>query len=283
MNRRRARIFTRSSPRPELIPCLCDNFGLVLDLEVPASRLGLDVMDRPFRIRVEPVNATFADTMQTSPWTMVEYDTAISDHYRVFRAAGDRRLGSGGLYALGKRQTTIFQEQLEHATFALIQQARIGAQSDGEDAPSRLPALLQGGMRLTHADKPSIMRNAMRGQFRLEQSLKITRDRLRSGVPGADEDEEILYAEHVTRGYRVDVQDADSGEWRSLCRRAVSYRAGNWSWPDTATTLEDEGVIEPMAFADPRRRSAEPRVDRRHVRMGRLEPGRAPPRSHRRQ
>ena len=108
-------------------------------------------------------------------------------------------------------------------------------------------------MRLTHADKPSIMRSAMREQFRLEQSLQITRDRLRSGVLGADEDEEILYAEHVTRGYRVDVQDVDSGEWRSLCRRAVSYRAGNWSWPATATTLEDEGVIEPTAFADPRR------------------------------
>ena len=64
----------------------------------------------------------------------------------------------------------------------------------------------------------------------------------------------------MTRGYRVDVQDVNSGEWRSLCRRDVSYRAGDWSWPEIATTLEDEGVIEPTAFADPRRLSAEPRV-----------------------
>ena len=116
-------------------PLLMRRLGLVLDLEVPASRLGLDVMDRTSshprraaRMRPSPTRCRRAS------WTMVEYDTATSDHYRVFRAAGDRRLGSGGLYALGKRQTTIVQEQLEHATFALIQQARIGAQSDGDDA-----------------------------------------------------------------------------------------------------------------------------------------------------
>ncbi len=240
-------------------PLLMRRLGLVLDLEVPASRLGLEVTDRPLRVRVEPRNATFADTTHRSLWTMVEYDTATSDHYRVFRAAGDRRLGSGGLYALGKRQTTVIQEELEHATLALIQQARNGAQSDGDDAARRLPALLQGGMRLTHADKPSIMRSAMRGQFRLEQSLQIGGDRVQSGVLGANEEEEILYAEHVTRGYRVDVQDVDSGEWRSLCRRAVSYRAGDWSWP-AAGMLGDEGFIEPTAFAGSRDPSAELRA-----------------------
>ena len=162
---------------------------------------------------------------------MVEYDTATSDRYRVFRAAGDQRLGSGGLYALGNPQTTIVQEQLEHATFALIQQATLSAQSDGADATAQLPALLQGGMRLTNANKRSVMQNAMRDQFRLEQSLRSARARLLSGVPAAEDQQEILHAEQVTRGYRVDVQDIEFGEWRSLCHRAVSYEAGDWSWP----------------------------------------------------
>ena len=231
-------------------PRLMRRLGLVHDLEVPANQLGLDVAGRSLRIRVEPSNLAFEDTTQQSLWTMVEYDTATSDRYRVFRAAGDQRLGSGGLYALGNSQTTIVQEQLEHATFALIQRANLSAQSDSDDATSQLPALLQGGMRLTSADKRSVMQNAMRDQFRLEQSLQIARARLLSGVPAVEHEEEILRAEHVTRGYRVDVQDIESGEWRSLCRRAVSYEAGDWSWPAAQTMLEDEGVIEPTAFTD---------------------------------
>lgn len=241
-------------------PLLMRRLGLVHDLEVPANQLGLAVADRSLRIRVEPRNVAFEDMTQSSLWTMVEYDTATSDRYRVFRAAGDRRLGSGALYALGTPQATIVQEKLEHATFALIQHAKLSAQNDGDEAASPLPALLQGGMRLTHAAKPTIMQSAMGNQFRLEQSLQITRDRLRSGVPGANEEEEILYAEHVTRGYRVDVQDVASGEWRSLCRRAVSYQADGWSWPASATMLQDEGVIEPTAFNDRRLRSPQPRT-----------------------
>ena len=241
-------------------PLLMRRLGLVLDLEVPASLLGLDAANQHLRVRAEPRNATFADTTHRGLWTMVEYDTATSDRYRVFGTAGDPRRGSGGLYALGNRQTTVVQEKLEHATFALIQQARIDAQTVGDDAASPLPALLQGGMRLTHADKPSIMQNAMRGQFLLERSLQIARDQLQNGAPDGNDDEETLYAEHVTRGYRVDVQEIESGEWRSLCRRVVHYRASDWSWPATATRLEDEGVIEPMAFADWRDPSAAPRT-----------------------
>ena len=241
-------------------PLLMRRLGLALDLEVPAGLLGLDVANRRLRIRVEPSNATFADTTHRSMWTMVEYDTATSDRYRVFGAAGDPSRGSGGLYALGNRQTTVVQEKLEHATFALIQQARIGAQNVADDATPPLPALLQGGMRLTYAAKPSIMQNAMRGQFRLERSLQIATDQLHNSAPDANDDEEILYAEHVTRGYRVDVQEVASGQWRSLCRRAISYRASDWSWPATATRLDDEGVIEPTAFADWRDPSAAPRT-----------------------
>lgn len=239
-------------------PHLMRRLGLVLDLDVPAHALGLHVPEQSLRVRVEPRNAAFDDTMHRTPWTMVEYDTAASGGYRVFRSARNPRLSSSGLYAYGDRQTTVVQEQLEHAVFALVQRARTGARSEAGGEAS-LPALLQGGMRLTHALKPLMIQNAMADQNRLEQALQIAVGRFQSGLRGAED--EVLYAEQVTRGYRVDVKDVDSGKWRSLCRRVVGYRAGDWSWPAPATTLDDEGVIEPTGFTDRRVRSPELRVN----------------------
>ena len=59
-----------------------------------------------------------------------------------------------------------------------------------------------------------------------------------------------LYADQLTRGYRIDVREADKGRWRSLCRRKARYHCDGWSWPSAEDTLEDEGVIEPTAHVD---------------------------------
>ncbi|MCP4381804.1 MAG: hypothetical protein GY798_10405 [Hyphomicrobiales bacterium] len=241
-------------------PLLMRRLGLVIDLDVPVSELGLDGASQSLRLRVRPRNAAFDETIHRSPWTSVGHDTATSDRYRVFRAAANGRLGAG-LYAFDRAQPTIVQEKLEHAAFALVQQARAAALKTDDETTGPLPALLQGGMRLTHPDKPLIMQGAMGDQFGLEQSLQVAIDRVRSGLLGADDAEDILTAEHVTRGYRVDVREIESGTWRSLCRREVRYRTDDWSWPAAAATLEDEGVVEPTVFTDGRDPSAEPRTN----------------------
>ena len=234
-------------------PLIMRRLGLVFDLDLPADRLAIDAAGGSLRIRVAPANADFPETMHLSLWTMAAFADATDESYRPFRAAPDRRLGSAGLAAFGADGMTVMQEQLEHATMALIQQARdTQDEEDAGETPAPLPALLQGGMRLAHAAKPALMRRAIGEQARLEQTLMITRERMAAGAPTAEQDEEILYAEHVTRGYRVDVQDYDTGPWRSLCRRSVGYHAGGWSWPPADAAFDDEGVIEPTAFTDPR-------------------------------
>jgi hypothetical protein len=44
-----------------------------------------------------------------------------------------------------------------------------------------------------------------------------------------------MWADDVTRGYRVDVEDVDAANspiWRSLCARRATYRFGRLAGPD---------------------------------------------------
>lgn len=70
---------------------------------------------------------------------------------------------------------------------------------------------------------------------------------------GAD-GEEVMYADDVTAGYRVDVRTA-GGEWRSLMRRVVTYTIGSTGTTGarpTVLTVEDEGSVDPMVAVQQR-------------------------------
>ena len=231
-------------------PQLLRKLGLVFELELPLDQIALADMIGDLNIGVTLLNTDFGDPVHHhTPWTSVDYDTATTDRYRVFGVAGAHRRGGNGLFALDSPQVAVAQEQVEHAAFALIQQATMAA-TEGA-APATMPALLQGAMRVAHAEKPRLLRDAMGKQARLTLSLERS-------LRGLDDDdgppppEEIIHAEHVTRGFRVDVQNTTTGQWRSLCRRFVRYAAGNWSWPGGAAQFEDEGTLEPTASREHR-------------------------------
>lgn len=234
-------------------PRLMRRLGLVLDVELPATKLGLDVSNRDLRIRVVPVDADLDDASHFCRWTAIEYDTAASDTFRVFTAAHPDGPPRAGLHSLGGAQTSIAQEKIEHAVFALIQHTqKVLAE------PEPLPALLQGGLRLTHADTPAVLGKAIRRQAQLEQTLIQRKQTMQDGVLDCPHDEKPLYADELTRGYRIDVREGDTGRWRSLCRRQVRYRSGTWSWPAADGSLDDEGVIEPATFLDTYADQSEP-------------------------
>jgi len=226
-------------------PRLLRRLGLVLDLELPADRLGLDGADPGLRLSVQPMGLDRADTRHVCHWTMVEYDTAAGEAFRVFTARHEDGRPRAGWHALGGRRTAIAQEQLEQAAYALIQHTDNVLE---DNAP--LPALLQGGMRLTQPGILGALETALRDQSRLEQSLTLRTSGRLSGTLRAPADAPPLYADQLTRGYRIDVRGADKGRWRSLCRRNVRYHCDDWSWPTADGTLEDEGVIEPTAHVD---------------------------------
>lgn len=227
-------------------PRLMRRLGLVLDVEVPAAKLGLDLPNRNLRIRAVPLDADFDGARHFCQWTAVEYDTAASDAFRVFTAAHRDASARGGFYSLGGGQTSIAQEKLEHAAFALIQHRH---EVFGAGEP--LPALLQGGMRLMHAKLPATIETARLEQSQLERALGLRLQMMQAGVVDCPHDEKPLYADQLTRGYRIDVREVDDGRWRSLCRRQGHYRSGTWSWPAADASLDDEGVIEPAVYADP--------------------------------
>lgn len=224
-------------------PHLLRRLGLVLDITLPAGELGLDVPDRKLLVQAVPVCADVGVARHMCPWTAVEYDSAAGDDFRVFTAAQRNGVRHGGFHPLGGRRTSIAQEKLEHAVFSLMQQA-------GEAPARQLPALLQGGMRLTRGGTTDAITTAMADQAKLERDLERRGKGLQSGMLACAPGDEPLFAEQLTRGYRIDVRDIDTGRWRSLCRRHGRYRSGDWSWPIDGV-LEDEGVIEPAASGGP--------------------------------
>lgn len=230
-------------------PQLLRRLGVVIELVVPVGDLRLEEGGENLRLRAVPLAARLDTTQHHAFWTQLQLGSSTTEGYQVFRAGGDSRLGGQGLLAIDSSDTTLVQENLEHATFGLIQQARLAAAEQKPDDAS-LPALLQGGMRLTHATKPPLLELAIRDQSRLEQALKTAQLNTELDRLGAAETDEILYAEHLNRGYRVDVQDVDVGIWRSLCEREVRYEAGDWEWPAEGS-MQDEGSVGPTVAREP--------------------------------
>ncbi len=52
-----------------------------------------------------------------------------------------------------------------------------------------------------------------------------------------------MYAENLTRGYRVDIRNVATGRWYSLCRRIGTYHFDNAPAAKQNLTIEDEGII----------------------------------------
>jgi hypothetical protein len=240
-------------------PPLLRRLGLVLDLRVPVDELGLEGGLADLRLRARPTNLDLPETDHHAPWSSVAFEAAGAAGTGRFAMATPATGISLATLTLDASRTLVAQENVEQVAIALLHGEskaadRAGLEADAGSPPApELPALVQGGMRFTHRDAPSITGQARADQARLLHSLEQRRLRATSGLlAGADDDDDdddddpmLLHADHVLRGFRVDVRDVADGVWRSLCRRRVTYAAGNWTWSE-----EDEGVIEPMVYED---------------------------------
>jgi hypothetical protein len=79
-----------------------------------------------------------------------------------------------------------------------------------KDKEAGAPALRTGGMMLVQRDREAALRNR----------LEANRTQKLDAPLGTTE----LWAEDLTRGYRVDIWDEKTGVWRSLCRRTAEYQ-----------------------------------------------------------
>ena len=242
-------------------PRLLRKLGLVIDVELAPAEIGLDTARSGLRLRAAPVNVGFVDTVHRQPWTVIDYAPASGGKPGVFAAARPQDDVSLAALELDDGGATVVQEKFEHVAFKLLhaaQQYGSGNRMAAGDAPPdiELPSLVQGGMRVSHAEAPFMMETAALQQAKLLASLDSPEVETGTGATagmraGAEEtDEELLRADHILRGFRVDVRDTDGGEWRSLCRREVRYEAGSWSWTNGDGGVEDEGTIEPVVYED---------------------------------
>jgi len=269
----RAGLRARAAVRPDFheivaslgtYPLLLRRLGLVLDIEVSVDDLGLKTGLTDLRLRVGPGELAHEGALHHyRPWSAVAFSSARDGGSAAFTMAPSPPGPSLASLRLDDAQTTVVQERLEHVAYALIHAGRRASMNAARMAPgehppeAHLPALVQGGIRLTHAAAPAMTSRAMETQARLLEDLTETRQRLASTTADEDartaddgEDTRLLDADDVLRGYRVDVRDVDEGTWRSLCRRRTRYRAGDWAWPPEDGHLEDEGFLEPMVYDD---------------------------------
>ncbi len=226
-------------------PLLLRKLGLVFDFHASLSEFPVDALKGTARIRVKPAASLLPGIDHQPFWTAISVAPEGSSNYREFAAASASAGRTRAADSFGLASASVALEKVEHAAFALIQQAR----SEPDDVPKVLPALLQGGMRIGSPAIPLKVRTAILEQTRLEQSLQASLAQPR-GASDAGDDEELLYAEQLQRGIRVDVRDVSTGEWRSLCARDNRFAAGDWQWPESDNALLDEGVVEPTVFRD---------------------------------
>lgn len=239
-------------------PHLLRRLGLVLDFTLPADQLTLSEGD--FALKIVPSWPAPPPADSSTPPPPDSQDVSLPTAYvhriappKLFTAAS----GDGGLedplrppargimlldpeYSL--EQVDVDGAALKAANAAAAATAESGGDdlesSDSEAAP---PTVRTKGLVIVHNGR----------QARLQETFTRAAD-LEQGV--TSENLQILTAEDLVRGYRMDIWDEDVKTWLSLHERIVEYHApGREGGP--IDTVTDEGFFQhgltTMADGDP--------------------------------
>jgi hypothetical protein len=221
-------------------PTLLRQLGLAVDLVVPYDKQIGEVGRIRFGIREDP--AGWMDEEHVRPWTNYDLrEPLFLPRPRPQDPEGD--LVDGMLRLESESHFLVSELDLDGAAMKVVDFAanlvRVGAQLSNQtrsmtpDASS-LPALRTGGFTIARNDR------AARVVGQVDHAADHDEDHT-SGKP-AD-----LFAEDVTRGYRLDVEDSSNPEsWLSVHQRTGTYTIGK---PGTAkaTPLHvdpDEGYVK---------------------------------------
>lgn len=105
-----------------------------------------------------------------------------------------------------------------------------GVSGEGANAKAALPALQTSGISLAQTNRAVWFAGVM-------AKAALKNKALEANTP----DQVINYADDLVRGYRVDVWDAQSKSWRSLCRRKGTY---NFFEANLTRQYDDEGFVQ---------------------------------------
>jgi hypothetical protein len=206
-------------------PRLLRRLGLVIDLEVPAA----PGVPPSSVVAVEVEWTPASPTEQAYPWT--RYHGAGSAAFAAAPRDPESSDLTGGMLKLGDPDRfDLVQIDVDSAAVQVMAQA--GA---GEEAPT--PTLRSAGLAVAKVDRATYLALALNRQFALTDLVVVGAATGAGAAPQATAPE-ILHADDLVRGYRMDVRDETTGQWYSLCRRVGAYRFAGRTDP---LMLEDEG------------------------------------------
>lgn len=213
-------------------PALLRRLGLVIDLVVPAEQLPLTDEFRRERLRVLPRwdSAIPEATSDRTPWT--QYVHSVDERLRAFVPLWRGANGIGFLQ-LPPDAFEALQLDLDGAALKLLGMASTLAgrvlnpeRPIDEDGRTGAPALRTGGIGIVAGERARQISEAFAQASALNSDLEA----------GAENE---LFAEELTRAFRLDIRDAD-GAWRSLHQRIVRY--STLADPEAAPPpISDEG------------------------------------------
>ena len=232
-------------------PLLLRRLGLLVDLEVPTTALDAKVTT----LRLADSVALPATITHHRPLTAVVVG-AGADQVGVRTQAGD---ADPGVWPLDGADFHLEDLDLDGAV-------RRGVASAGGLAPvsdGSLPSLRNDGIALVQTGRADA----------LEQRFGRTRARRSQGLG----DDDVLTAEDLRRGFRVDIGDGDA-PFRSLHQRRIRYTVdGGGALPAADQFLEDEGFAQEALTGDTHRWVHERVVTWRGWSLSAARPGAGPP------
>jgi hypothetical protein len=221
-------------------PALLRRLGLAVDVLIPAAALP-DVplsATTPVRLRVTVSGgALTGSTTFFSPWTAY-----IRDANGVFAAMASTPASpeiQAGLLNLahldpsGSATYSLLQVDQDGTAIKNLNSAANGPSNPDDGA---LPAVRSTGLSLIRAGQGTALQQRMTAANSNEEAAFAT-----------DPPTPVtLFAEDLTRGYRIDVRDGSGSPWRSL-----HQRTGQYSVPSLPVlSVTDEGTAQPSGLLD---------------------------------
>ncbi len=205
-------------------PTLLRRLGLVIDLLLDASSFTPSA-GAPLSAKVSFAAGTFQGHHQprgAGPHTRTMMN---NDRFQAVSAPTPAFGLTNGLLDLDPKRFGLLQFDVDGAGLKMMNFARtLGRRSSGDnsfDSVTRhedqmgAPALRNVGLMLVHSGRSTYLQDRFdrnkTGNADLEGEFH------KGGKPV------VLYAQDLVRGYRIDVWDATTGKWQSLCRRSARY------------------------------------------------------------
>lgn len=212
-------------------PTLLRRLGLVLDFVVPRASIPESAdftMWVTVRLPEVPALKDWTSAVMrraASPVTHTRHnDNAFTTVSRPTVGEADLQISDGMLKFANR--FALLQADVDGAGHKLINFARtLGRHTSVErqvDPITKLPrragapALRNAGLMLVHTKRGQALTDAFGRNKALDDNINKMFDESAT-------DASALYAEDVVRGWRVDIWDKASGNWRSLCERIADY------------------------------------------------------------